>query len=87
MRMHAILIKTNNDEADRKNQFQTNQVHATCDCLSSTACASYFIFDLFDTKVAEKKDANMQTTEYLNQTFHKPISREVTVLEASMRTC
>ena len=28
--------------------------------------ASYFIFDLFDTKVAEKKDANMQTTEYLN---------------------
>ena len=32
-----ILIKTNNDEADRKNQFQTTQVHATCDCLSSTA--------------------------------------------------
>ena len=28
--------------------------------------ASYFIFDLFDTKVSEKKDANMQTTEYLN---------------------
>lgn len=28
--------------------------------------ASYFIFDLFDTEVAEKKDANMQTTEYLN---------------------
>ena len=28
--------------------------------------ASYFIFDLFDTKVAEKQDANMQTTEYLN---------------------
>lgn len=28
--------------------------------------ASYFIFDLFDTKVAEKKNANMQTTEYLN---------------------
>ena len=28
--------------------------------------ASYFIFDLFDTKVAEKKDANMQITEYLN---------------------
>ena len=28
--------------------------------------ASYFIFALFDTKVAEKKDANMQTTEYLN---------------------
>lgn len=28
--------------------------------------ASYFIFDLFDTNVAEKKDANMQTTEYLN---------------------
>lgn len=28
--------------------------------------ASYFIFDLFDTKVAEKKDANMQTMEYLN---------------------
>ena len=28
--------------------------------------ASFFIFDLFDTKVAEKKDANMQTTEYLN---------------------
>ena len=28
--------------------------------------ASYFIFDLFDTKVAEKKDANMQTPEYLN---------------------
>ena len=27
--------------------------------------ASYFIFDLFDTKVAEKQDANMQTTEYL----------------------
>ena len=31
--------------------------------------ASYFIFDLFDTKVAEKKDANMQTTEYLNPTL------------------
>ena len=28
--------------------------------------ASYFIFDLFDTKVAEKQDASMQTTEYLN---------------------
>ena len=28
--------------------------------------ASYFIFDLFDTKVVEKQDANMQTTEYLN---------------------
>ena len=28
--------------------------------------ASYFIFDLFDTKVAEKQDANMQITEYLN---------------------
>ena len=28
--------------------------------------AFYFIFDLFDTKVAEKQDANMQTTEYLN---------------------
>ena len=28
--------------------------------------ASYFIFDLFDTEVAEKQDANMQTTEYLN---------------------
>lgn len=28
--------------------------------------ASYFIFDLFDTKVAEKQDANMQTKEYLN---------------------
>lgn len=28
--------------------------------------ASYFIFDLFDTKVSEKQDANMQTTEYLN---------------------
>ena len=28
--------------------------------------ASYFIFDLFDTKVTEKQDANMQTTEYLN---------------------
>ena len=28
--------------------------------------ASYFIFDLFDIKVAEKQDANMQTTEYLN---------------------
>ena len=28
--------------------------------------ASYFIFDLFNTKVAEKQDANMQITEYLN---------------------
>lgn len=28
--------------------------------------ASYFIFDLFDTKVAEKQDDNMQATEYLN---------------------
>ena len=28
--------------------------------------ASYFIFDLLDTKVAEKQDANMQITEYLN---------------------
>lgn len=26
----------------------------------------YFIFDMFDTKLAETKDANMQTTEYLN---------------------
>lgn len=25
-----------------------------------------FIFDMFDTKLAETKDANMQTTEYLN---------------------
>lgn len=31
--------------------------------------ASYFIFDLFDTKVAEKQNANMQTTEYLNPTL------------------
>ena len=40
--MHAILIKTNNDEADRKNQFQTTQVHATCDCLSSTVTITDF---------------------------------------------
>ena len=33
--------------------------------------ASYFIFDLFDTKVAEKQDANMQTTEYLNPNLPK----------------
>jgi len=33
--------------------------------------ASYFIFDLFDTKVAEKQDANMQTTEYLPQAHIK----------------
>lgn len=27
---------------------------------------AYFVFDMFDTELAEKKDANMQTTEYLN---------------------
>ena len=48
--------------------------------------ASYFIFDLFDTKVAEKQDANMQTTEYLNPNLPQAHIK-VTVLEASMRTC
>ena len=44
MRMHAILIKTNNDETDRKNQFQTTQVHVTCDCLSPTArCLLFYL--------------------------------------------
>jgi conjugative transposon TraM protein len=27
---------------------------------------AYFVFDMFDTELAEKKDGNMQTTEYLN---------------------
>ena len=37
--------------------------------------ASYFIFDLFDTKVAEKKDANMQATEYLNSKLPRAHSK------------
>ena len=46
----------------------------------------YFVFDMFDTEVAEKQDKNLQTTEFLNPNLPSAKIRRATASAASMRT-
>lgn len=42
------------------------EVHAASHRVHPLIATGYFVFDMFNTEVAETQDKNLQTTEFLN---------------------